>query len=37
MYGEILGFDESDKIIKISGTVGKSNTYDGLNGNISIR
>ena len=33
--GEMVDFGESDKMIKISGKVDKSNTYNGFNGNIS--
>ena len=32
----MLDFGESDKMIKISGKVDKSNTYNGLCGNISL-
>ena len=35
IYGEILDFCESDKMIKISRKVDKSNTYNGFSGNIS--
>ena len=31
---EKVDFGESDKMIKISGKVGKSDTYNGLSGNI---
>ena len=32
---EIVDFDESDKMIKISGKVDESNTYNGISGDIS--
>ena len=35
IYGEIIDFGESDKIIKICGKMDKSNTYNGFSGNIS--
>ena len=35
IYGEIVDFGESDKMIKISGRVDKSSTYNGFCGNIS--
>ena len=31
----MVDFSESDKMIKISGKVDKSNTYNGFSGNIS--
>ena len=33
--GEMVDFGESDKMIKISGQVDKSNTYNGFSDNIS--
>ena len=34
-YGEMVDFSESYKMIKISGKVDKSNTYNGFNNSIS--
>ena len=34
IYGEMGDFSEPDKMIKISGKGDKSNTYNGLSGNI---
>ena len=34
-YGEIVGFCGPDKMIKLSGKVNESNTYNGFSGNIS--
>ena len=33
-YGEMVDFVESDKMIKVSGKVDKSNTYTRFNGKI---
>ena len=35
IYGEMLDFSESDKMIKISGKVDKSNTYNGFTSHVS--
>ena len=35
IYGEIVDFGESDKIIKTIGKVDKSSTYNGISSNIS--
>ena len=35
IYGEMVDFGNSDKMIKVSGKVDKSNTYDGFSSNIS--
>ena len=35
IYGEMVDFAESDKMIKISGKVDKSNTYNRFSGYIS--
>ena len=36
IYGEMINFCESDKILKISRKVDKSNSYNGPSGNISL-
>ena len=35
IYGEMVGFGESDKMIKISGKVNKSDSYNVFSGDIS--
>ena len=35
IFGEMVDFGKSDKMIKIHGKVDKSNIYNGFNGNIS--